>query len=121
MRQHTAKVIVVFLATLSLSNCGTTVRAQGELKPMPVADNTLLREIYGDKITEPWKLPQEQARAATGIVMNPDASPRQTIYLDIQPCEGKVMKFDAPYAKTSTGKTVRCKGHDLPLYFVRPN
>jgi hypothetical protein len=82
-----------------------------------VVDKQLLRDLYGDKLDQPWKFSQEEAKAATGVVVSEEG---EKLYLDIDPCNRRVMTFSKPYESEDTGRTVRCKGHELPLFFVRP-
>jgi hypothetical protein len=41
------------------------------------------------------------------------------LYLDTDPCNSKVETFSKPYEKTPTGKSTKCKGHEIDLFFVR--
>jgi hypothetical protein len=104
----------VALSTLPLFAAGLLSQSRGR----NVADiKDLLRDIYGDKLEQPWLLRQENARASTGVVI---LEKDDKLYLDSDPCNQKVMTFSKPYEKTDTGKTVTCKGHQLPLSFVEP-
>jgi hypothetical protein len=77
----------------------------------------ILRDIYGsDKIAQPWTLPQQKGDAATGVVMS---EAQDKLYLDTDPCNSKVETFSKPYEKTPTGKSTKCKGHEIDLFFVR--
>jgi hypothetical protein len=87
----------------------------GESRAAQRTDSRLL-DIYGDKAEQPWKLQQEKGDAGTGVVISEKSG---KLYLDINPCEAKVKTFSEPYEKVATGQNVHCKGHELPLFYIR--
>jgi len=112
-----ASALAAVLAHQRMDHTVVEVFAQ---TPSEAASDKRILDVYGSVAEEPWKLLLDKGEvstdAGTGVVINETPG---TLYLDTKPCEAKVKKFSEPYEKADTGKTVACKGHQLPVFFIR--
>jgi hypothetical protein len=107
--------IVMLASALAAILAQQTTHRVGQTRGEATSDKRIL-DVYGSVAEEPWKLGQDKGEAGTGVVIN---ETNGKLYLDTKPCEAKVKTFSEPYEKADTGKTVPCKGHQLPVFFIR--
>jgi hypothetical protein len=77
--------------------------------PIATFHGARIRELYGVEDITNCLTPAEPGEIAAGVVV--EERPSGELYLDTNPCTGRIVRFHSPYRTAGVGRQVTCNGH----------
>ena len=121
----TAALFVSVRSQPSSTSAQETTTKQNDLKAIRLHLQEVVKKLYGkDAPTElEWvKMTNIQQMTKLGDVAEgtkiEEAKGESELYLDKDPCNGKIIAFHHPYEKQDTGKTKKCGAKTFPILRV---
>lgn len=127
MNSSWMKILIVFsgLALLSSAQSSRTGKAVWSPEAAKVKNEIQdkARALYGDDTLtiafasdKGFRDMTSKGDVESGVVLR-EAGDKTEIFLDKDPCNGKIIAFHKPYTKQDAGR-VKCAGKDLPKVIV---